>query len=129
MLFQVIIGVGFLAILIGVGLVGSSFVPNDTMVAIPLPKGRVRQLMRPVGVVVALIGIALPIFGSTLPQVQTPTPEPVLTDTSTPTDTPTAAPTIPLVPTATPIPPTPTITPTRGTQAPVQSARHSVGTG
>lgn len=116
--------------IVGILLLVSSFIPDDAMIAIPLPTGGARRALRPVGIVLMLLGLTFPAYGTSIPGFQppptptaTPTPTPEATATLTPTITPTPLPTIALVPTATPIPPTPTITPTRGTQAPVQTLK------
>ena len=105
-------------IMLGAVLAGLSFVPDDAMIAIPLPEGTARRRLLPVGVVVMILGLVLPPVGySVQPPPITPTP------TITATTTGTAVPTIPLVPTVTP---TATITPTRGTPAPSQLIREDV---
>jgi len=108
--------------LLGALLVAGSFVPDDAMLVVPLPEGPARKRLRPVGVMIMLLALLVPPVGNTL--VAPPiTPPP----TVTPTETATAAPTIPLVPTITPIPPTPTRTRTPGPTAPSQPIMYMPG--
>jgi len=114
---------GVVVALIGAAVMVASLIPEDAMVALPLPSGKFRYALMPVGVVILMVGVVIPAVGvTTLP----PTPTPTLQDTPTPTDTPTRtpAPTIAIVQTSTPRPPTLTASPTLvGTLAPQQSLR------
>lgn len=107
--------IGMLLVLVGGGIIGSTFLPPDRMMALPLPGGNVGRV---IGAAVLLVGLAVPAVGiSTVEPPPTPTPTLTATFTSSP------APTIALVGTVTPFP---TPRPTRGTQAPVQALRADV---
>jgi hypothetical protein len=106
--------VGLVVILLGAGLVVGSFVPDDALVAIPLPGGAWRRRLRPLGLVLLMIGLLVPLVR------YQPGPASPIPTTATAIATQTAPPTIPLVPTITPRPPSPTPQPTRWTPAPDQ---------
>ncbi len=116
---------GVVIALIGAAIMVASLIPEDAMVALPLPSGKWRYALMPVGVVVLMIGVVIPAVGvTTLP----PTPTPTLQNTATPTNTPTRTPppTIAIVQTSTPRPPTLIPSPTLvGTLAPQQSLRNT----
>ena len=125
---------GVVLALVGAALMMSGLLPDDAMVAVPLPGGAARRALLPAGVLVLVIAVILPVIGVTqFTPPPTPTPTMTYTPTMTPSNTPTATrtepPTIPVVPTATPLPPTPTPSdtytpsPTLGTLAPQQSLR------
>lgn len=120
--------VGGLVILMGLALLGSTFFPDDALIAIPIPKGAGRNLVRAGGIFIIALGAAIPAIGYNIPALHPPTTTPTATPSpsATATLTVTVPPTIAQVPTVTPIPPTPTITPTRGTQAPIQSLQNDV---
>ena len=102
---------GILAALLGAAITASAFLPEDAMVAVPMPAGVAKWALVPVGVVLIIAGVILPAFGIvtyTPPPTRTPTP----TFTATATETETPFPTMAIVDTATPIPPTNTPAPT-----------------
>lgn len=130
---------GVVLALIGAGLMVAALIPEDAMVAIPLPAGNVRRALLPIGVFLLLAGVVLPAVGVTTIEPPTATPTPTMEDTATMTFTPTRTrtpsrtpfPTIARVSTATPRPPTntprpPTATPP-GTLVPQQSLKRDVG--
>ncbi|MEL6149292.1 MAG: hypothetical protein AAFV33_00940 [Chloroflexota bacterium] len=124
--------VGVVLALLGAGLMLSALIPEDAMVAVPLPQGNTRRILLPVGVLMLVVGVVLPTIGVTTiapPPTNTPTATPTLADTATSTRTPTRTPppTIAIVQTATPRPPTNTPRPATstppGTTVPQQSLR------
>jgi len=118
---------GIVAALLGAAITASAFLPEDSMVAVPLPQGVAKFALVPIGLILILAGVVLPAFGIvTYVPPPTRTPTPTATATTTPTETP--FPTMAIVETATPIPPTNTPAPTNtprptplGSPAPQQS--------
>jgi hypothetical protein len=62
------LGAAGIAVVGGVLLV-MSFVPDDAMVAIPIPAGAARRRLRPVGLVLLLLGLMLPPVGYSVQQI------------------------------------------------------------
>ncbi|MEM6529717.1 MAG: hypothetical protein AAF653_15565, partial [Chloroflexota bacterium] len=57
--------VGVVLALVGAGLMLSALIPEDAMVAVPLPQGNTRRVLLPVGVVLLIIGVVMPTIGVT----------------------------------------------------------------
>lgn len=105
----------------------SGRIPDDAMLAFPLPTGAARRRLVPLGVVLVLLagglGVAARFSPSRMAQAETPPSATVTTPTVS--ASPSALPTIALIGTVTPRPPTFTPSPTRGTSAPLQAAQLS----